>query len=418
LGALIPANPLGNSGGRGHFWNALDNPPKGGPVDTDLVKSTAVPTVPPQEAESPEQPESGTRVGGTGQGLGQADPPVDNATEKAAGQEQNDAVVHSENTAVDNIVSRETGDETSTNSSVDPDSPGQVREDSAEPEPQALDGLAVLIEIDPALILPNPKNPRSVFDEDDLAELAASIKDFGLLQPIVVRSGADGDTYELIMGERRLRAAKLAGVDSIPAIVRQTEDDAMLRDALLENIHRVQLNPLEEAAAYQQLIEEFDVTHDELAHRIKRSRSQISNMLRLMKLPPRVQQRVAAGVLSYGHARAILGLDDPDQQEALATRVVAEGMSVRATEEAVSLAGSDQPRQRGARRKQITAPALRTLAENLSDYFDTRATVQLGRSKGKIVVEFGSIDDLERIVAIMAPKYATNRATEGPEESQ
>lgn len=412
LGALIPSNPLGSSGGRGHFWNALDNPPKAGPADTDLVKSTAIPPL----AGAPESSSADdSDVSATPQSTGD-DEAVDNVPAIPAGQDQNGEVVHSENPAVDKNVSRETSDDRPEH--PDPEgTSGELAEPAPAPGGPSFDGVAVLLDLDPALIRPNPKNPRTVFDEEDLSELAASIKDFGLLQPVVVRPTTEADSYELIMGERRLRAAKLAGVDSIPAIVRQTEDEAMLRDALLENIHRVQLNPLEEAAAYQQLIEEFDVTHDELAHRIKRSRSQISNMLRLMKLPPRVQQRVAAGVLSYGHARAILGLEGAEKQEALATRVVAEGLSVRATEEAVSLAGDDQPRRRAARRKPITAPALRTLAENLSDYFDTRATVQLGRSKGKIVVEFGSIDDLERIVAIMAPKYATKRPGDGSAEN-
>ena len=267
---------------------------------------------------------------------------------------------------------------------------------------------AVLIELDPDAIRANPKNPRQVFDDDDLAELAESIKAFGLLQPIVVRQQSDG--YELVMGERRLRASKLAGVGTIPVIVRQTEDDQMLRDALLENIHRVQLHPLEEAAAYQQLIDEFGVTHEQLAQRIKRSRPVISNTIRLLKLPARVQNRVAAGVISGSHARALLSLDDTEAQEALATRIVAEGLSVRATEEAVSMhSGESGPSRRPVRRNRATAPALGALAEKLSDHFDTRALVQLGRSKGKIVVEFASIDDLERIVAMMAPPLATQR---------
>lgn len=274
------------------------------------------------------------------------------------------------------------------------------------------EAAAVLLELDPDEIRANPKNPRQVFDDDELAELAESIKEFGLLQPIVVRSTADG--YELIMGERRLRAARLAGIDRLPVIVRKTEDDEMLRDALLENIHRVQLHPLEEAAAYQQLIDEFGVTHEELAARIKRSRPVISNTIRLLKLPTRVQNRVAAGVISGSHARALLSLDDPEAQEALAARIVAEGMSVRATEEAVSLRGSGQaPTRRAARRKTVTAPALSSLAERLSDHFDTRALVQLGRTKGKIVVEFASIDDLERIIAMMAPPLATNPGSLG-----
>lgn len=260
---------------------------------------------------------------------------------------------------------------------------------------------AVYRELPIDLVVPNPKQPRQVFDENAMAELVHSIREFGLMQPIVVREALDGG-YELVMGERRWRAARDVGLDRIPAIVRETSDGAMLRDALLENIHRVQLNPLEEAAAYQQLLEEFDVTHDELADRIGRSRPAITNTIRLLKLPVAVQRRVAAGVLSAGHARALLGLDDPGAQEELAARVVAEGMSVRATEEAVVLArGAAPAKSKQAPRKPIEAPGLQDLAERLSDRFDTRVKVELGRRKGRIVVEFGSVDDLERIVGLM-----------------
>lgn len=261
-------------------------------------------------------------------------------------------------------------------------------------------------EIPPALIEPNPRQPRQVFDGEALAELVHSIKEFGLMQPIVVRavdSGPGKPRYQLVMGERRWRAAQQAGLETIPAIVRQTADDSMLRDALLENIHRAQLNPLEEAAAYQQLLEEFDVTHDELAVRIGRSRPVITNMIRLMKLPIAVQRRVAAGVLSAGHARALLALDGgSERQEQLAARIVAEGLSVRATEEAVTLANRDGNAPGPApRRKPIQMPGLQDVAERLSSAFDTRVTVSVGKRKGKIVVEFGSVDDLQRIVDLM-----------------
>jgi ParB family chromosome partitioning protein len=266
---------------------------------------------------------------------------------------------------------------------------------------------ATYAELPIASIHANAKQPRQVFDEDALAELAHSIREFGVLQPVVVR--ADDAGYELVMGERRLRAATAAGLDRIPAIVRTTADDAMLRDALLENIHRAQLNPLEEAAAYQQLLEEFGTTHDELAQRIGRSRPQVSNTIRLLNLPLAVQRRVAAGVLSAGHARALLSLDNADQQDELAGRIVAEGLSVRATEELVSLAQrgdrAGKP-TRSAPAKRITAPAVTELANRLSDAFDTRVRVDLGRRKGKITVEFASIDDLERIVSVMAPQLA------------
>ncbi|MBN9621055.1 MAG: ParB/RepB/Spo0J family partition protein, partial [Actinobacteria bacterium] len=256
----------------------------------------------------------------------------------------------------------------------------------------------------------NAKQPRQAFDEDALAELAHSVREFGVLQPVVVR--ADGEGYELVMGERRLRAATAAGLETIPAIVRSPADDAMLRDALLENIHRAQLNPLEEAAAYQQLLEEFGTTHDELAQRIGRSRPQISNTIRLLNLPVAVQRRVAAGILSAGHARALLSLEDADQQDDLATRIVAEGLSVRATEELVALArrgGLAAKPSRHAVAKRIVAPAATDLANKLSDAFDTKVRVEIGRRKGKITVEFASIDDLERIVGVMAPTLATRR---------
>jgi ParB family chromosome partitioning protein len=257
-------------------------------------------------------------------------------------------------------------------------------------------------ELPVSAIEPNAKQPRQVFDEEALEELKTSIREVGLLQPIVVRELGDG-RYELVMGERRWRAAQAVGKDTIPAIVRDTRDDAMLRDALLENIHRANLNPLEEAAAYQQLLEEFGATHEELARRIGRSRPQISNTIRLLNLPAPVQRRVAAGVLSAGHARALLGLDDRDAQEQLALRIVAEGLSVRATEELVSLAIADGPAKKAAqaRRPKAHAPALNDLADRLSDRFDTRVKVDIGRSKGKITIEFATVDDLERIVGMI-----------------
>lgn len=261
---------------------------------------------------------------------------------------------------------------------------------------------AVYHEIPPLQIQPNPKQPRNVFDEEALGELVHSIREFGLMQPIVVRR-IGPEQYQLVMGERRWRASQLAGLETIPAIVRETTDDSMLRDALLENIHRVQLNPLEEAAAYQQLLEEFEVTHEELASRIGRSRPVVTNMIRLLKLPIPVQRRVAAGVLSAGHARALLSLEaGADAQEVLAARIVAEGMSVRATEEAVMLANREGPSPTPpVKRKPIQMPGLQDVAERLSNSFDTRVTVSLGKRKGKITVEFGSVDDLERIVKMM-----------------
>ena len=256
-------------------------------------------------------------------------------------------------------------------------------------------------------ITPNRAQPRQVFEEDAMAELVHSIREVGLLQPVVVRQTGEA-TYELVMGERRWRACQEAGLETIPAIVRDTDDVDMLRDALLENLHRSQLNPLEEAAAYQQLLEDFGCTHDELATRIGRSRPQISNTLRLMRLSPAVQRRVAAGVLSAGHARALLAVDDSDLQDRLAQRVVAEGISVRALEEIVAVGdhGSAKPR---ATRRRPTAPGLADLADRLSDRFETRVKVDLGKSKGRITVEFATMDDLQRIVDVMDPRNRNDR---------
>jgi ParB family transcriptional regulator, chromosome partitioning protein len=282
--------------------------------------------------------------------------------------------------------------------------PTQPRSSERAAEPTApipVDG-AVYREIELSAVQPNAKQPRTQFDEEALAELEHSIREFGLLQPIVVREAGPG-SYELVMGERRWRAAQRAGLTRLPAIVRRTGDDAMLRDALLENIHRVQLNPLDEAAAYEQLLAEFGVTQTELADRLGRSRPVVTNTIRLLKLPVSVQRRVAAGVLSAGHARALLGVEDPGKQEELAARIVAEGMSVRATEEAVVLLRRDAPSSaaKPTRRKPMQAPGLQDLAERLSDKFDTRVKVELGQRKGRIVVEFGSVEDLERIAKLM-----------------
>ena len=252
-------------------------------------------------------------------------------------------------------------------------------------------------------IQPNARQPRTVFDEDEHSELVHSIREVGLRQPVIVRPRGP-NSYELIMGERRLRATKAAGLDTIPAIVRETADEDMLRDALLENLHRSQLNPLEEAAAYQQLLDDFGCTHEELAERIGRSRPQISNTLRLLRLSPAVQRRVAAGVLSAGHARALVSVSSPEIQDRLAQRVVAEGLSVRALEEIVTV--SPETERRSARRPggRLHAPKLADLAGRLSERFDTRVRVDLGRSKGKITVEFATVEDLERIVDLMDPR--------------
>ncbi|MGN8130160.1 ParB/RepB/Spo0J family partition protein [Paenarthrobacter sp. 22069] len=261
-------------------------------------------------------------------------------------------------------------------------------------------------EIPVADIHPNRKQPRNVFDEDDMAELVHSVREIGVLQPIVVRTSTEpgSEPYELVMGERRWRAVQAAGLDTIPAIIRDTTDDDLLRDALLENLHRSQLNPLEEAAAYQQLLEDFGTTHEQLADRIGRSRPQVSNTLRLLKLPPLVQRRVAAGVLSAGHARALLALPDAAAMERLAQRIVAEGMSVRATEEAVTLYQDPaKPVKNNIPRPGARHERLDYLASSLSDRLDTNVKISLGVRKGKVSIEFASVEDLNRIMDVLAP---------------
>ncbi|QEW01334.1 ParB/RepB/Spo0J family partition protein [Microbacterium caowuchunii] len=279
------------------------------------------------------------------------------------------------------------------------ESPGEAPADSAAAE-AASDGLvavpgARLIQVDPHAIVPNPRQPRTHFDADDLAELVHSVREFGVLQPVVVRDTGEG-TYELIMGERRTRAAREAGLETIPAILRETADEDLLRDALLENLHRSQLNPLEEASAYQQLLEDFGITQEELAGRIGRSRPQISNTIRLLRLPMPVQQRVAAGVLSAGHARAILALDDNDAMQRLSDKIVNEDLSVRAAEAIAK--GSAAPARlapkAGARRGHLDE-----VADRLGDRLNTRVKISLTARKGQVIIDFATIQDLNRILA-------------------
>jgi ParB family transcriptional regulator, chromosome partitioning protein len=261
---------------------------------------------------------------------------------------------------------------------------------------------ATLAEVSPDAIVPNPRQPREVFDPEELEGLAVSLRDIGVLQPLVVRPRGDG-RYELVAGERRLRAARLAGLEVVPVVIRHTDDADLLKEALVENIHRVQLNPLEEAAAYQQLLEDFGVTQEELGARLGRSRPAISNALRLLSLPPAVQRRVAAGVLSAGHAKALLAVDDPALLVKLADRIVAEGLSVRATEELIRLRLLDDPTpSRSPRRHTVTAPGLIELQDDLSDALRTRVRITMGARKGKLAIDFDSVDDLERLVAVIA----------------
>ncbi|MBC3988497.1 ParB/RepB/Spo0J family partition protein [Streptomyces sp. AC563] len=350
LGALIPAAPKGADG------------PSVPAIGAGAASPTAVPVL------SPERGVAAAKV----------------TTLPPGGQSEDEA-------APAQRVSRETED-----ASVDQPAPLKAMDD----------GLgAHFAELPLDSITTNPRQPRTEFDEDALAELVTSIQEVGLLQPIVVRQ-VGPERYELIMGERRWRACREAGLTKIPAIVRATDDEKMLLDALLENLHRAQLNPLEEAAAYDQLLQDFNCTHDELAERIGRSRPQVTNTLRLLRLSPSVQRRVAAGVLSAGHARALLSVEDSEEQDRLAHRIVAEGLSVRAVEEIVTLMGTQPNSTQKAKRPRAGArvsPALSDLASRLSDRFETRVKVDLGQKKGKIVVEFASMDDLERILGTLAP---------------
>ncbi|MET9860912.1 ParB/RepB/Spo0J family partition protein [Streptomyces smyrnaeus] len=354
LGALIPAAPTGTDSA-----DVAESEQQRPNMSGGSTSPTAVPVI---------APEQGMR------GV---------AAAKVAALSQRE----SEEEAAEDAVSRETA-----SASAEDELPGEA-------------GGAFFAEVPVDAITPNPRQPREVFDEDALAELVTSIKEVGLLQPVVVRELTPG-SFELIMGERRWRACREAGLEQIPAIVRATEDEKLLLDALLENLHRAQLNPLEEAAAYDQLLKDFNCTHDELADRIGRSRPQVSNTLRLLRLSPAVQRRVAAGVLSAGHARALLSVEDGEEQDKLAHRIVAEGLSVRAVEEIVTLMGGKpkgSTKPKGPRAGARVSPALDHLAGRLSDRFETRVKVDLGQKKGKIVVEFASMEDLERILGQLAP---------------
>ena len=348
-----------------------------------------------------DEPGADDQVGDDGTAPDSENGTVSRETDAAA------ASVSSSHAATGTSVSRGTGSSAAT---ADPGATTSVSRGTP-PDAGSTELLPVpgahFAELPVGSIIPNPRQPRTAFDEEALAELTNSIREIGVLQPIVVRQVDSDDAgparYELIMGERRWRATQEAGLDTIPAIVRETDDADLLRDALLENLHRSQLNALEEAAAYQQLLDDFACTHEELARRIHRSRPQISNTLRLLKLPPPVQRRLAAGVLSAGHARALLGLPDAGAMERLAQRIVAEGLSVRATEEIVTLGGDPaKPVIRRPRAGDRIA-ALDDLAARLSDRFETRVKVQLGRTKGKLTVEFASVQDLNRILSTLSP---------------
>jgi ParB family chromosome partitioning protein len=424
LGALIPSTPPGDTSSRpvDVFFKdnsaGRDRPSVFGPVSretggrTDVSRETAAPDQGATTSEGrPEYSDQATSAA--------ADVLTSEPAQIPAEWGQSDNSVPGEAGAGVADTDAAAVPERTTQRSDDDLSPAQVESDPRDVA-RGIDGLAPVpgarfAELPVLSIRPNPRQPRTVFDDDEMAELAHSIAEIGVLQPVVVRpipadeldggtapgDGQERPQFELIMGERRWRATQEAGLGTIPAIIKETHDDDLLRDALLENLHRSQLNALEEAAAYQQLLDDFGCTHDELATRIGRSRPQISNTLRLLKLPPLVQRRVAAGVLSAGHARALLGLPDGAAMERLAQRIVAEGLSVRNVEEIVTIGSNDAPRPARRPRAGARHPQLEDLAARLSDRFDTRVSIALGQRKGKLTVEFASVDDLNRIVELL-----------------
>lgn len=412
LGALIPSSAPTNGSGNG-------SPSPSRPVDLFFPEARkAAPAVsPPSEidasptppSEKPTRPAArGTKKAASTETSGSAktaasdtrkSAPAPRATPSAGVQAK--AAKNDGDSGEDNAASFESSE------TLPSDDTGIVEASDLSEEVELVEVPGVrFAEIPVKDIHPNRKQPRSVFDEDDMAELVHSVREIGVLQPIVVRTSTEkgGEPYELVMGERRWRAVQAAGLATIPAIVRDTTDDDLLRDALLENLHRSQLNPLEEAAAYQQLLEDFGTTHEQLADRIGRSRPQVSNTLRLLKLPPLVQRRVAASVISAGHARALLSLPDAAAMERLAQKIVAEGMSVRATEEAVTLYQAPAtPSKNNVPRPGARHERLDYLASSLSDRLDTSVKISLGARKGRVSIEFASVEDLNRIMEVLAP---------------
>ncbi|MGO4248658.1 ParB/RepB/Spo0J family partition protein [Paenarthrobacter sp. RAF54_2] len=389
LGALIPSSPAGAQGN-----GAAPSRP------VDLFFPEARKTAEPLEAPDATAP---TATADSGMSSVASGSPTGAAKEASPSGEAKPAASKPATKRSSSASVKTSGAETSSTASSAP----AARTSATPPEVELVEVPgARFAEIPVTDIHPNRKQPRSVFDEDDMAELVHSVKEIGVLQPIVVRTSTEkgGEPYELVMGERRWRAVQAAGLETIPAIVRDTTDDDLLRDALLENLHRSQLNPLEEAAAYQQLLEDFGTTHEQLADRIGRSRPQVSNTLRLLKLPPLVQRRVAASVLSAGHARALLALPDAAAMERLAQKIVAEGMSVRATEEAVALyQDPTAPAKSAIPKPNARHERLDYLASSLSDRLDTNVKITLGARKGRVSIEFASVEDLNRIMDVLGP---------------
>lgn len=412
LGALIPSSAPTNGSGNG-------SPSPSRPVDLFFpeARKTASAVPAPSEADASSVPTSEKPAKPAAIGTKKAAGTETTPPAKAAGSSTRKGATTPRATPAAKVQPKGGDDDSDRSADQAPGSdaiPAAAADDAATSETAALDQDVDLVEV-PGVrfaeipvtdIHPNRKQPRSVFDEDDMAELVHSVREIGVLQPIVVRTSTEkgGEPYELVMGERRWRAVQAAGLATIPAIVRDTTDDDLLRDALLENLHRSQLNPLEEAAAYQQLLEDFGTTHEQLADRIGRSRPQVSNTLRLLKLPPLVQRRVAANVISAGHARALLSLPDAAAMERLAQKIVAEGMSVRATEEAVTLyQAPSTPAKNNVPRPGARHERLDYLASSLSDRLDTNVKISLGARKGKVSIEFASVEDLNRIMEVLAP---------------
>ncbi|WP_347109044.1 ParB/RepB/Spo0J family partition protein [Paenarthrobacter sp. S56] len=387
LGALIPSSAAAGAQGNG------GSPSR--PVDLFFPDARKTPE-PVAEAPAAPEPAAASTAGDSKAAAAGSTAPK--APAKAASPKES---------ASKPAAKRSSGAAAASKSSTAEAPPAAGTHSSSEPQVELVEVPgARFAEIPVTDIHPNRKQPRSVFDEDDMAELVHSVKEIGVLQPIVVRTSTEkgGEPYELVMGERRWRAVQAAGLETIPAIVRDTTDDDLLRDALLENLHRSQLNPLEEAAAYQQLLEDFGTTHEQLADRIGRSRPQVSNTLRLLKLPPLVQRRVAANVLSAGHARALLSLPDAAAMERLAQKIVAEGMSVRATEEAVALYQEPAtPTKNSIPKPNARHERLDYLASSLSDRLDTNVKITLGARKGRVSIEFASVEDLNRIMDVLSP---------------
>ena len=403
LAALIPSGPSNSTPRPGHTPGPGANPGLGAlsGARPGVPKPSAVPGAPKSGAptldapklDAPKSPASAPAV------------PTPRDVQRTVDPQRYRTSPRLGDTAADVILGGSAGarDRRGEQSTAEQPTPEAAPTENVHAEPAGTDFGATYREIPIAEIVPNPQQPRQVFDQEALEELVHSISEFGLLQPIVVRRTADESGYELIMGERRWRAATRAGLAAIPAIIRETENTDMLRDALLENIHRVQLNPLEEAAAYQQLLDEFNVTQTELADWLGRSRPVVTNMIRLLALPVSVQRRVAAGVLSAGHARALLGLrGDEAAQDELAGRIVAEGLSVRDTEEAVTLLNRGEREPARAKREPAPQPEYLTrAADRLADVWDTTVSVKMGRNKGRMVIEFGDKDDFERIMSLI-----------------